>query len=735
LVGWQSCRSCHVDEFQRWSGSQHQRAMQHARSGTVLGDFENASFVYGKITSTFFRRGGKYFVRTDAADGTLKDFEVKYTFGVEPLQQYLVEMPDGRVQALPVAWDSRSKAEGGQRWFHLYPGQGIEHADPLHWTGRMQNWNFMCADCHSTNVQKGYDPATDRFRTTWSEISVGCEACHGPGSRHEKWASAPGLVRALLWRGNGLTAQLTERRGVHWATDSTTGLPRRSVPRTTNAEVEVCAQCHSRRAQVAEGHVAGAPFHDSYIPDLIVTGIYHADGQQRDEDYTYGSFLQSRMFHAGVTCSDCHDPHTQTLRAPGNAVCTQCHTPARFDTPAHTMHPTGSQGAQCVSCHMPATTYMQVDPRRDHSIRVPRPDQTVSLGVPNACNACHTDRSAAWAAQQVRSRWGHDPQGFQRFAEAFAADDSARAAAPAALAGVAQDATEPPFVRASALARLAGSGGPAERETARLSLGDPDPMVRRAALLALEQTPPEERVAVAAPLLRDSSRIVRLQAAWMLAPISTGLTSDEDREAFTRAAGEFVASQRFNADRPENRITLGNFFAQMGRVGEAAAEYRAAIHLAPRFSAAYVNLADLMRTAGREADAERTLREGLAEAPDDADLHHALGLSLARSGRLADAVAELGRASALAPDRPDLAYAYAVGLHSAGRVREAIATLETALGRHPSDHDLLFALATFHRDAGEIDAAIRYAERLAAVSPGDPEASGLLRSLQQSPSR
>jgi tetratricopeptide (TPR) repeat protein len=380
---------------------------------------------------------------------------------------------------------------------------------------------------------------------------------------------------------------------------------------------------------------------------------------------------------------------------------------------------------------MPETTYMQIDPRRDHSIRVPRPDQTVTLGVPNACNACHTDRSATWAAQQVRSRWGHDPQGFQRFAAAFAADDSARAGAPAALVEIAQDATEPAFVRASALARLARHGGSAERETARLSLDDPDPMVRRAALLALEQTPPQERVAVAAPLLLDSSRIVRLQAAWMLAPVATGLVSEEEREAFAGAAEEFVASQRYNADRPENRITLGNFFAQMGRVAEAAAEYRAAIHLAPRLAAAYVNLADLMRTAGQEAEAERTLREGLTAAPSDADLHHALGLSLARSGRLADAVAELGRAASLAPDRPDLTYAYAVGLHSAGQVREAIGTLETALARHPGDRDLLFALATFHRDAGEIDAAIRYAERLAEVAPGDPQASELLRSLRQ----
>jgi predicted CXXCH cytochrome family protein len=733
FVGTQACRSCHTEEFQRWTGSQHDRAMQHAREGAVLGDFRDVRFTEGRITSTFFRRGGKYIVRTDAADGTLRDFEIKYTFGVEPLQQYLVEMPDGRVQALPVAWDSRPREAGGQRWFHLYPGQGIEHGDDLHWTGRMQNWNFMCADCHSTDVRRGYDAQKDQFRTTWSEISVGCEACHGPGSRHVDWAKRPRALRRMFWRDDGMTVRLTERAGVRWAVDPATGHPVRSVPRTTDREVQLCAQCHARRAQIAEGYVAaGARFDDHYVADLIMPGLYHADGQQKDEVYTYGSFLQSRMYHAGVTCSDCHDPHTQKLRAPGNQVCTQCHTAARYDAPAHDFHPARGDGARCVSCHMPATTYMAVDPRRDHSIRVPRPDQTVRLGVPNACNGCHADRTADWAAGQVRSWYGHDPSGFQRFAEAFHADERDAPDAATALAGVSGDPAQPAIVRASALARLANRPGALALDVARAARSDPDPAVRRAALLVLEQLPPRERVAVAGPLLGDSSRTVRLQAAWLLAPASGELGGGE-RVAFARAADEFIAAERHNADRPEGRLALGTFLAQLGRGSDAAAEYRAAMRLAPTLPAPYVNLADLARAAGQEADAERTLREGLAALPNDADLHHALGLSLARSGRVSDAVAELQRAASLRPDRPELAYAYAVALHSAGRVQEAMRTLEAARARHPTNADLLFALATFHRDAGETDAAIRDAELLTRITQGDPQAEALLESLRRRP--
>jgi tetratricopeptide (TPR) repeat protein len=729
-IGSGTCRSCHTAEYDSWAGSHHSQAMQVAEPERVLGDFGNAQMTYAGVTSTFFRRSGGFWVRTDDAGGTLQDFQVKYTFGVSPLQQYLIEAPGGRVQALSIAWDTRTKEQGGQRWFHLYPEDRITHTDELHWTGRHQNWNFMCADCHSTNVRKGYDAAQDRFQTTWSEINVACESCHGPGSRHESWARTPKWLRYIAWNDNGLTVHLTERRGAGWIVDPTTLVPKRSEPRTTTVEINVCAQCHSRRDQISEQYAAGAPFEDHYVPALMTPGLYYPDGQQRDEVFTYGSFAQSRMAHAGVTCSDCHEPHSQRVRAPGNQLCAQCHPGTRYETPAHHFHPAQTPGAECVSCHMPPTNYMLIDARRDHSIRIPRPDRSVSMGVPNACTGCHRDRKAEWAAAEIRARYGHEPAGFQIFAEAFHADESDDPAAADALARVAGDPSQPAIVRASSLARLANRPGRAAVEAARRHLGDPDASVRRAASMVFEALPLQERLASVTPLLRDPVRSVRVEAAWLLAPASAALAGSPDAAAFSRAADEFIASRRYRADRPEDRTTLGYFFSQLDRIAEAKAEYQAARRLSAQYVPAYVNLSDLQRREGSEAQAEQTLREGLAVQPDDAILHHALGMSLVRSGRHSQAMLELKRAAELTPSAR-FSHDYGVALHSAGRVSDAVRTLETALARAPRDRDLLFALATFHRDAGKTASALEFAVRLQAAHPDDPEAETLVRSLKE----
>ena len=732
FVGSAACASCHAEAFAGWRRSQHARAMQEATPATVLGDFSGVTFTADGVATTFLRRDSLFLVRTVGPVGEEGEFRVRYTFGVHPLQQYLIELEDGRVQPLTVAWDAREAALGGQRWMTLYPGQRIEHTDELHWSGRQQNWNFMCADCHSTNVRKNFDREADAFSTAWSEIHVGCEACHGPGSRHLDWAREPRGENPSDGDGGaerGLSVALDERAGVIW-TVGEDGVPRRGEPRATEREVTVCAQCHSRRAQIGEGYLAGNALTDHYLPSLLVPGLYHADGQQRDEVYTWGSFLQSRMFAAGVTCADCHDPHTQDLRAPGNALCGQCHTPARYDTAAHHFHPAGGEAAQCVSCHMPATTYMRIDPRRDHSLRIPRPDRSMALGVPNACNGCHTERSAAWAAAAVRGWYGNPRPGFQTFAEAFAAHEAGAAGADTELRAIAGDASQPSLVRASALARLADRPTLVAFEAARVGIFDSDPLARRAALQIVEALPPAERVNLAAPLLADPSRAVRIHAAWVLAPVASTLPTTGARAALTRASNEFIASQRYLADRPENRVTLGAFFAQLGRSGEAEAEYRAALRMRPSEVSAYVNLADLYRARGDEPGAERLLREGLRAVSDEPNLHHALGLSLARSGRVEEARASLARAAELAPEQPRFAYAHAVALHSSGSVDAAVEVLEAALRRHPADYDLLFALATFHRDAGRRDAARAAARRLREAHPGDPTAERLHRSLQ-----
>jgi Cytochrome c554 and c-prime len=562
-------------------------------------------------------------VRTAGADGAMHDFVIRYTFGVYPLQQYLVALPGGRLQPLPLAWDARPAAEGGQRWFVLDAAQLTGPPDESHWTGRTVNWNYMCADCHSTAVRKGYDAAADSFHTTWAEIDVGCEGCHGPGARHVAWGGYPAPLRRLVWRDDRLASRFADRRGVAWSSDSLTGMVTRNVPRPATREIETCAQCHARRVHIADGYEAGRRWLDYYDPLTLLPGLYHPDGQQLDEVYTWGSFLQSRMYNAGVTCSDCHDPHSAKPRRPGNGACLQCHQAARYDTTAHTFH-ADSAGSRCTSCHMPTATYMGIDPRHDHSLRIPRPDQTITLGVPNACNGCHADRSAQWAAAAVRAWYPVAWTPFQRFAPAFAADDRGDPAAPDSLAAVAGDRTEPALVRASALSRLAAWPGAVPVATVAAWASDTSALVRRATLDIAESLPAPGRIAVAAPLLTDRLRAVRQQAAWVLSPVADSLVDDALRRAFDAAARELVASLRYNADRADARLSLGVFFSARQQLDSAATEFEAAIRLAPHRAQAYVNLAAVRQRQGRIADALQVVRDGLARLPDEASLRQAL---------------------------------------------------------------------------------------------------------------
>jgi predicted CXXCH cytochrome family protein len=720
FVGSKACANCHEAATKAWTGSQHARAMQEATDATVQGDFADRKFDHPGGATVFSRRDGKFFVRTDGPDGKPTEFEVKYTFGLEPLQQYLIELPGGRLQALTVAWDTAAK-----RWFSLYPKEKILARDELHWTGRQQNWNFMCADCHSTDLRKNFDASAGKFATTWSEIHVGCEACHGPGSNHIAWAGKrSGDPR------RGLTAALDERAGVRWTIDPATGNATRSKPRESDREIEVCAQCHARRAQIAEGYQAGKPFLDHYMPALLTPPLYHADGQQRDEVYIWGSFLQSRMYRQGVTCSDCHDAHSQKLKAPGNALCAQCHSAEKYDTQKHHFHPTASAGAQCVSCHMPATTYMIVDPRRDHSLRVPRPDLSVSLGVPNACNGCHDKKDAQWAAAAVRQWYGHDAQGLQNFASTFRSAELGKPGAGASLAAIAADTSQPPIARASALERMQTSPSTATAAAARAGARSTNALLRLAAVRLVPSLPPNDRIAIAAPLLSDPLRAVRIEAASALVGVPEEQLSAEQRSALRSASDEYIAMQRYNADRPEARTNLGTFLAQQQRFDDAQIEFQEALKLDARYVPAYVNAADAYRRRGREEDAIRVLREGIAQSPSSAPLHHSLGLAFARGQQRDAALPELAKAAQLAPDSARYTYVYAVALNSVGRAPDAIKTLQRAAERWPADRDILIALAAMERDAGHRDAARKAVQALVAADPSDREARALLDQLK-----
>lgn len=738
FVGSEACAGCHRAETDLWRASQHKQAMDHATEKSVLGDFNDASFDYYGVRSRFFRKDGEFFVETDGPDGKLATFQVKYTFGVDPLQQYLIEFPDGRVQALSIAWDSRPKDKGGQRWFHLYPNENIQHDDILHWTKLNQNWNFMCAECHSTDVHKNYDATNDRYATTWKEISVGCEACHGQGSNHVAWAQSqqswlPSNRRED--RSKGLLARFDERKGVVWSHNPRNGEPQRNLPTNLlRTEVEVCGRCHARRSEISEDWVPGHWLSDTHaITSPLDRDVYWADGQTRDveEPYNYVPFKQSKMFAAGVTCSDCHNPHSGKQNIAGNGVCLQCHASETYANAKHSHHEQAATQPNCISCHMPARTYMVIDPRHDHSMRIPRPDLSLKLGTPNACNYCHVDKSAQWAAEAVDRWFGPNHKGFQNYADAFRAASTDGAGAEKLLAAVAADGNTPNVARASALMQLASRVSPANADLARRGLSDPDPMVRIGAMDMLANVPPAQIWPLVAPLLSDSVRGVRTRAASLLAAVPTERQPPADREGFESAAAEFVAVQRLNADRPENRSILANFYARRGLTSEAEAEFKAALRLSPQYTPAAINLADLYRATGRESEGLVVLRTAVTASPQDAGLHHALGLALVRQKQNDEALGELRRATELAPNQAQYAYVYAVGLHSAGRVEDSIAVLKDNVGKHPSDRDSLLALVAFNRDAGNLASALEYAQRLAQLAPDDRQISELIDSLKR----
>jgi len=736
-VGSTSCVECHETQYTLWQGSNHDLAMQEANERTVLGDFSGATYDHFGTISTFVVRDGQYFVRTDGPDGALHEYPIAYTFGVFPLQQYLITFPGGRLQALDIAWDSRPEAEGGKRWFHLHPQSPVPHGDVLHWTGPNLNWNYMCAACHSTNLKINYDEQGDGYRTTWAQINVGCEACHGPGEKHIDWARAKAKEEADSKvpsqydssSDKSLSVLFRERVGVSWVLDPKTGKPQRSRPRTTKIEIETCAPCHSRRSQLQEAPRPGRPLMDAFLPALLTEGLYFADGQMQDEVYVYGSFLQSRMAQAGVNCSDCHDPHSGTLRLPGSEVCAQCHDANRYAARAHHFHEPGTAGASCIECHMPATTYMGVDQRNDHSFRIPRPDLTLTLGTPNACNRCHSSYTAAWANEAVKKWYGNPLGGFQRFAPALSAARRQQPEAKQLLRALIEDNEQPAIARATGLRELSGY---LDRETLPLiarGLQDDDPMVRVAALTALAPLDSAVSWPLASPLLDDDRLAVRIEAGRLLAPALTTELSPEETKKLRRAVDEYIAAQRVSAERPEAQVNLGTLFSFLREFGKAEIHYRRALELQPDFIPAYVNLSDLLSRLERESEGEALLRVGLARQPEVASLHYALGLSLIRQKRLSEGLPHLARANALEPDNARFGYVYAVALQSTHELDKALEVLEATHERAPGNIEVLQALVAYNRDAGRLMTARKYAENLSTLTKGDPALARLIQEL------
>lgn len=709
FVGSEACRECHPKVFEKWAGSYHADAMAPATEKTVRGDFGGATFEYFGTVSEFYRRGGAFWVRTEGPDGVMADYPVAFVFGVWPLQQYLVRFPGGRLQCLSIAWDDVKK-----RWYSLYPNDKIPPGDWLHWTRGAQNWNGMCSECHSTNPRKGFDPEKGTYDTTYSQINVSCESCHGPGSLHVKWARLPAMARP---------ASEDYRLVV-----STRGMSARE-------QVELCAPCHARRFYLKDyQHEPGTDLLDHLIPSLLEEHLYFPDGQVRDEVYEYASFVQSKMYRNGVRCSDCHDPHTTKRHKEDNELCLKCHRGDTYNTGLHHFHKETFEGKPspgwlCQNCHMPQRVYMGVDWRADHSIRVPRPDLSLSLGVPNACTnpACHAGKGDRWAMDAYSKWYGQARR--PHYGTALAAAREERPEALADLVRITQDRLLPTIVRATAVDLLGRYPGPLSAEAVTKALQDEESMVRRAALDRADLLPPEERMRRVNPLLQDPVRGVRTQAARTLAETPGFLERSAGDPAFKAALSEFESAMRYQGDFASSGFNLGNLYRALGRDEEAERQYRQSLQIDPLFVRTRVNYALLLSGMGRNGEAEAQLRQALKAEPGQPAATYNLGLLMAEMGRLPEAVDFLRKAARSMPGDARLEYNLALALRDSGKTAEAEASLKRALALEPDSPDFLFALADLYARGGKAEEARETAERWAQKHPEDARAKQFLGAL------
>jgi len=727
FIGSEACSGCHEQQFQNWRGSHHDQAMALPTKDTVLGDFNNATFDYNGVTTTFLTKADKYIVRTDGEDGKLTEFTVDYVFGVYPLQQYLLPLSRGRWQALSIAWDSRPLSEGGQRWYHLYPDEKIDYEDPLHWTGPYQNWNTRCAECHSTQLEKNYNAQSKSFNTSFSEIDVGCEACHGPAQTHVKLAEEKTLMDA----DNGGFPMSLSQRG-QWQFSDASNIASRVTKLESRTQIDSCGRCHSRRGTLGDYHY-GADLLDTHRVSLPQSPLYYHDGQILDEDYVYGSFIQSKMHQAGVVCSNCHEPHSLKLRTSSkssqNAVCTQCHKPAVYDDEKHHHHRANTPGASCANCHMPETTYMGVDQRRDHSLRVPRPDLSVVMGTPNACNQCHTDRDPQWALDAVE-KWGiqfrdtatHPARDLLR---AYLGDNRVMPS----LAQLATDTSAAPIWRATAMEALGQAGGRDALQSVTVLLYSDEPIIRTSTVRSLDFLPLNQRYQLLQPLIDDPITSVRMEVAVSLAGIPLDQIPAEQATQLRSLFRQYISIQQQHADMPGIQSQLGIFYTTRGDLPAAEAAYREAIRINPQLVPARLNLADLLRQQQREDEARKMLLDTLLIAPDHGGALHALGLLETRSGNVEKALQYLGEAAQLEVVGTRHRFVYAIALHDLGKPEDAILQLQSILRGAPRSEDVLLALTNYHAELGHRGKALTYAKRLTEISPGNRNYQQLYQQL------
>ena len=701
-LGDQACISCHINEYNLWKTSHHALAMLPANDTTIRGDFTNAILESKGIKSAFFRDGNKYVVRTEGPEGLVEDFKIKYTFGWTPLQQYLVEIPDGRgrLQALHLAWDTDQ-----HKWFDLYPHDTIHSWDWMHWTNGAMTWNTMCADCHSTNLRKNYSAADDAYATTWSAINVSCEACHGPGQKHVDYVNSDGYGKKSPVRGAFMVQGY-------------------NIPPIQ--QIEQCARCHSRRTSVTPDYDHSGRFLDHYIPAILSDNLYHADGQILEENYVYGSFLQSNMFQNGVKCTDCHDPHSAQLKREENNLCLSCHSQSKYNNSDHHFHPLDTKSALCISCHMPGKYYMGNDFRRDHSFRVPRPDLSVNFNTPNACTGCHTGKPAEWAAEAVRNWYGPDRK--PHFSDKLVRGASG---SEKDLVALIEDPGEPGIVRATAAFYLGNFPDESAYQALAGSIHDRDALVRINAIIGLANHPVENRIRLLSPLLSDKIRAVRVTAANVLADAKISQLPLRYQEAFASARQECEDMLLHNADLNPGQFQLGQYYDRQGRDSLAIITYLKAIKQDSLFNRPRLNLARLYNKTGQNENAIRVLEDAITVDPDNPDAYYSLALVLAEEQKYNEAVTYFRESARINPENTRTYYNWGLVLHQDKKYKEAILVFKKGLLIDKGADDIRYALAIAYFESGNDKDALIEAERLLTKYPVKISLQNLVRNIRE----
>ena len=721
FVGKETCIDCHKIQYDLWRGSDHDLAMDLANDSTVKGDFNDAKFTYNGEEHRFYKRDNRFYVFTDGPDGNMAEFEVKYTFGYFPLQQYLVPFEGGRLQTLALTWDS----EKGE-WYHMadtvYSTEDVDHTNWLHWTNQAQNWNGMCADCHSTNLKKGYDVNADTFNTTWSEIDVSCEACHGPSSEHLKWANLPEMARPLNTN-LGLVVQ-------------TSNIDNKSY-------VDLCARCHARRSALEDYGFNWYDVLDHMIPQLLTKPEYFADGQILDEDYVYGSFTQSRMYMEDVQCNDCHNVHSGQLVMQGNKLCLQCHRSDVYDTYDHHFHKyegVGSlqvvdefgktrnpgEGALCVNCHMPGRYYMGVDYRHDHSFRVPRPDLSNNMGTPNACIQCHADKSNQWATNYLNEWYGKKKK--SHFGEAFSEAYESKPEAFDKLVILANDELYPAIVRATAI-YLLGNYYPEECKPEFIkSMKSLESLIRYTAIHHFPIATPED-IELITPLLNDPVKAVRIEAAARLSIFPPQQIPEKKKELLKKILIEYKESIEYMGDFASSRHNLGNFYNNSGNTSEAIKHFIEAIKIDDEFYPAKVNLAMVYNAQGENDKAELLFKDVIKTNPEIYDVYYSLGLLLAEMQKYEEAGQYLEKAGELMPGNARVFYNLGQIQQYLGKVESAELSFVTALKIEPENIDYLYVLGDFYFNLKRFEKSRAIANKMEEIYPGNEASKQLLNKI------